>query len=337
MIALLVLSALAADLRPVRLGDTVESLADGDSARAARIRELNGLAPGAQPAIGTIVEIPPPDGDHGEQQAFLVALTGDATFTPGGRAAEPAVAWQPIEAGTLVCTGGGAFATLRLASTCNEDGSASDDILLQSETCVAVDAAFSATERRSTLVRLTRGSVNVQAAPTAEGHVTIVTPSGITTGTRGGYRVTVEDAAARTEALLAPAAVQGAGKEVALQPGQGSRVKTGEAPSDPVDLLVTKTLGKPGPGEPLRRPEFSWTPVPGALGYRLEIAKDLWFRDLIFQEDVPDPTWVAPVLMLPYGGRTTLHWRVASFDRLGFLGRPTPSRALRVPEVPADP
>lgn len=325
--------AMAADLRPVRAGQTVESLAEGDPRLADQIRALNGLAPGAQPAVGDLIELPAPPGPHGEQLAFLIALVGTGTFTDPAGVPEPAVPWVPIPAGTTVCTGADSFGTLRLASTCNADGSASDDVLLHPETCVAVDAAFSSEVRRSTVIRVTRGSVAVQPAPSALGHVTVITPSGTTTGEQGGYRVTIEPSAARTEALTAPVAVQGAGQEVALAAGQGSRVATGQPPSAPVDLLVTTTLGSPAPGAPLRKPEFSWPPVADALGYRLEIARSAEFLELVFQEDVPAPRYLAPLLMLPLDGGSRLHWRVAAFDRLGFLGPPTEPRLLRVPDV----
>ncbi|MCB9674118.1 MAG: hypothetical protein H6737_03325 [Alphaproteobacteria bacterium] len=331
MIALL-LAAFAADVRPVRAGDTIESLAAalGDPALAPTLRELNGLAPGEQPPIGTLIEVPPPDGPHGEQKAFLVALRGGATVTPPGGKPRAVGTFEALEAGSTVCTGDPGFATLRLASTCNDDGSLTDDVLLSGSTCVTVDSAFSTATARSTVLRVTKGSVRVQVSE-AGGHVTVVTPSGVTTGAAGGYRVTVETEAARTEALYADVAVQGAGKEVALAAGQGSRVKTGEVPSDPVDLLVTGALRKPPDATPLVRPSFGWDTVDGALGYRIEIALDEAFGDVAYAEDVPDARYDTRILMLPYDRGDRAWWRVAAFDRFGFLGVPSQARTIRLP------
>ncbi|MEZ4323333.1 MAG: hypothetical protein R3F61_38065, partial [Myxococcota bacterium] len=155
--------------------------------------------------------------------------------------------------------------------------------------------------------------------------------SGVTTGTSGGYRVTIEPSAARTEALYADVAVSGAGSEVALAPGQGSRVSVGQAPSPPVDLLVTGALRKPPDATPLLRPSFGWDAVDTALGYRLEIALDPGFVQVVFAEDVPGNRFDASVLMLPYDRVDALHWHVASFDRFGFLGVPSDPRTVKLP------
>lgn len=325
--------ASAADLRPVREGDTVESIAAqlGDPGLAQTIRGLNALQPGAQPTIGTLLQMPDPTGTWGEQQAFLIALTGAGTFTDPSGSSAPAQTWAPVPSGTTVCTGASSFATLRLASTCDETGQVSDDIQLNPETCVSVDAAISSSAGRSSVLTVTRGSVSVSPVPNGQGHVTVVTTAGVTTGAKGGFRVTVEEDAARTEALYAEVAVQGAGAEVKVDRGQGSRVKEGEVPSDPVDLLETGPLLAPEPGAPLMRPAFLWKPVRGALGYRFEIATSVDFRELLFQEDVEHSTFVPPVLMLPTERIARMYWRVASFDRFGFLGVPTDPRQLTLP------
>lgn len=325
--------ASAADIRPVREGDTVESIAAqlGDAALAETIRTLNALKPGDQPTIGTLLQMPDPAGTWGEQQAFLIALSGDGTFTDVKGTNVPAQTWTPVPSGTTVCTGTNAFATLRLASTCDETGQVSDDIQLNPETCLSIDAAISSSAGRSSVLTVTRGSVAVSQVPDGQGHVTVVTTAGITTGAKGGFRVTVEENAARTEALYAEVAVQGAGAEVKVDRGQGSRVKEGEVPSDPIDLLETGPLLTPDPGAPLMRPAFLWEPVRGALGYRFEIATSVDFRELLFQEDVEHSTFVPPVLMLPTERINRMYWRVASFDRFGFLGVPTEPRELTLP------
>lgn len=327
LLLLLLGFAEAAEQRPVRPGDTVESLAAslGDPGLVGAIRELNGLAPGAQPTVGTVLTLPPA-GDGRDQRAFLISATGDVTVRgqPG-----PAQTFEPLPVGGTVCTGPESYATVRVATQCAVQGSDLDDIVLSGETCLTVESAFSSTFGRSTVVRISEGSIQVAESRGAPGSVTVRTESGLTTGSGGGYRVSVEDAAMRTEALYAEVAVQGAGEEVVLDAGQGSRVRSGQVPGEPVDLLVTEQLLRPSVGAPLVRPVFTWTHDASALGYRLEIAANRVFTDLVYQHDVPGPEHRPTLLQLP--SAAGLWWRVAPFDGLGFLGVPTEPRRMALP------
>ena len=332
MIALFaLLAAFADELRPVRAGDTVESIAAarGDATLAAEIRKLNGLGPTEQPVIGSILQLPAPPGHHSDQEAFLIALNGQGTFTTNG-VEVPADTWKPIPNQTVVCTGRNSTATLRLASTCNDTGDATDDIVMNPETCLTVQGSFSSVAGRSTVVQVTRGAVSVASTKDTDGQVTIVTPSGVTTGT-GGYRVTIEEQAARTEAITAPVAVSGSGVEVAVGQGQGSRVRTGEVPMEPVDLLPPGILLKPEDGERLRRLLFTWQTAPEAFAYRLELSTNRTFSDVLYIEDLAETQYRPGLLLLPTNGPTRLHWRIAAFDRLGFLGMPSDTRTFLLP------
>lgn len=336
MITLLLLgSALAEEIHPVRAGETVESIAAarGAPADVPEIRALNGLEPNEQPAAGVLLKLPPPPGFSADQQAFLVALNGTATFTEAGASARPATTFVPIADGTTVCTGSDGIATLRLASTCNDDGSTSDDLVLNPDTCLSVQASFSSQQGRSTVVQVTQGAVSVATRDGSDGHVTIVTPSGITTGAGGGYRVTVEEQAARTEAIGAPVAVAAQGTEVALDKGQGSRTRTGEAPGPAVDLLPPAEPLLPEPGAMLSRLRFTWKPAPDAFAYRFELATAPAFTEVLYIEDTGDPAYRPGLMLLPTDVRRPLYWRVSVFDRLGFQGMPSDPRAFTLPEA----
>ncbi len=333
MIVIFAWAALAAEtMRPVHTGDTVESMAEelGDPQLAAGIRELNGLAPGEQPTVGTLIRLPDPR-VLGQQKAFLISKNGEVTVRDPGGAVAQAELFVPIEFGWTLCTGEEGRATVRLASTCNDDGDASDDLVMLPSTCLVVDSATSSKEGRASVIRVTKGSVGVLSQLDARGHINIVTPTGLTSSPVGGFRVTIEEDAARTETLEGTAKVAGAGAEVSLEPGQGSRVKAGETPSPPVDLLRVDTLLAPEAGALLRRPAFAWEAVDGAMGYRLEIGADEAFRELFYQEDTPGPQHAPQTLMLPYNQLDAVMWRVAAFDRFGFLGVPSEARALRFP------
>lgn len=332
ILALLFTARAATTALPVHPGDTVESVAVdlGDPTLAPSIRELNGLGPGEQPEVGTLLRVPDP-GVLGEQQAFLIASGGEVTRTDPGSSPTPLDLFEPVPNGASICTGSDGRATVRLASTCTLDGNASDDLVLQPSTCIVVDVATSSVEARHTVFRVEQGSVAVLSQDDGRGHVTVLTPSGMTSGPSGGFRVTLEDAASRTETLDGVATVAGSGAEVALKEGQGSRVKEGQAPSEPVDLLRLDTLESPEDGAPLLRPDFRWGALPEALGYRFEIGSLPTFVEVIYQEDVPEPAHTPLTLMLPYDQLDAVHWRVAAFDRFGFLGVPSSPRRLAFP------
>lgn len=328
---LLLLPLHAAEYRVVHLGDSVESIADtlGEPTLAAEIRALNRIEPAAQPAIGALLELPArPSEPMLERSGMVITLRGEVEVALPESRVLVATAGLELPPGATVCTGADSYATIRLAKV--TQGLAHDDVNLLAETCLTLVSAVATTQERSSVIRVERGSVAVRAADHGHGTVVVETESGITAGQGGGFRVTREEGSTRTEALEAPVAVMGAGEQVDLRAGQGSRVRSGEAPSAPVDLLGPGSPVRPQLGEPLRRPDFVWTAVDGALGYRVEIAAASDFSAIVHVESVPDPSWMPALLFLPYRVEG-LYWRVSSFDRVGFQGPPSDPRQLVVP------
>ncbi|MBX2803788.1 MAG: LysM peptidoglycan-binding domain-containing protein [Myxococcales bacterium] len=336
---LLVLGAEAAELRAVRRGDTIESIAEslGDPALAGAIRSLNDLAAGAQPEIGQLLTLPGPTVEQVDQQAFLVSSVGDVTVQQGADSSSAGRLFTAIEADSTVCTGSDSFATLRLASSCDGEGKLADDVTLWSDTCVQLLSMVASSLGRSTVVRVLSGSVVVAEPLRGEGvgsasQVTVQAGSGVASG-EGGFRVHLEpDEALRAEALTDPLAVMGAGQQQNLAAGQGSRVPFGGVPTEPIDLLGAGPLREPGPGAPLRRALFRWEPQEEAFGYQFAIATDARFTEVVYQDPVPESVHDPELLMLPLKGREGLFWRVATLDRFGFLGVPTQPRPIGLPE-----
>jgi hypothetical protein len=337
MIALwLIAAALGAETWPVRPGDTVESIAAAVAGTvdakpvALAIRTQNALAANAQPPVGTLLVLPDAQGLHVDQKAFV--LTKRGTVTVSGLTPRRNVAlYERLPMGSVVCTGAESFASIRVSTQCTVDGANSDDLTLSPETCVELVSAHGSDRGRSTVARVLSGSIQVQKNDKGTGHVTVQAGTGQTTGAEGGYRVTLEEQAMRAEALYAEVAVQGAGAQVDLSAGQGSRVKDGEAPSPAVDLVPPGQPKSPDANTALRRPWFTWAPMAEAFGYRFEVAATPDFVDLVFSDDVPDPEYRPSLLLLPWPNDGVLHWRISSFDRFGFLGIPSEPRAMRLP------
>lgn len=324
--------ALAGEHLVVQANETAAALAEraGLPGAGDRILAHNGLVPGAPLPPGTVLELPPELGGE-EQDAALLFARGTVTVTlPGAPQAEPGRSSQPLPRDSLVCTGEDGHATVRLAVL--EEGRAHDDITLLPETCIAVASATARSGHRASLIRLQRGSVTVPEAEEQGGPSTlsVQTRAGLTTAQAGGFRVHVEAAAARTEALTTPLRVLAQGVERTLDAGQGSRTRDGEAPGPAVDLLVGGALAQPPAGAPLRRPDFSWQTVEGALEYRVELAGDAGFREMMRVEHPGLPTWTPERLMLPARVHS-LWWRVAPVDRLGFVGLPSEAWLVAMP------
>lgn len=326
MILLLAALAHAVDHHVLRFGETVASVAWKEEVDERALRALNGLPAQGDVPIGTVLLLPGPE--IGAPAAVVLAVSGTANATLPGAAPTPLVVTGTLPAGTLVCTEAGSFATLRLAT--EVETLAHDEITLLGRTCLTLDAAWSERRDHASLVSVREGSVDVRATDASPGSVTVRTEAGVTTSDSGGFRVTVEKGAARTEALQGLVAVLGSGKEVELTKGFGSRVRKGEAPSEAVPLLAAGVPERPGDGEALRRPDFTWSQVERALGYRIEIASTPDFTSIVHAEDVGLPPWRPDTLFLPFRG-SGLWWRVSSFDRTGFLGPPSPARRIGLP------
>jgi len=329
MLVLLLSVTLAGDKAVLRTGDTVESLAGGDASLASRIRALNGLAPGEQPQVGSLIDLPDVASGHPMEAAALNVYRGASAALPGGLTVDLAPG-MALPAGTRVCTTDEGYATLRLALA--ESGRHHDDITLLPGTCLTIHSTSSRASGRRSVVQLEAGSVTVPRpeAGTTAGEITVATESGITTADRGGFRVHVESDAARTEALYNGLSVFGAGEEQRLEAGQGSRVFTGQAPSEPVDLLPSGRPTDPTDGATLRRPDFAWARVDTALGYQVELARSEDFREMLVARSVDRPAWEPARLLLP-GDVEGIWWRVSTIDRHGFIGVPSAPRVLELP------
>jgi hypothetical protein len=83
----------------------------------------------------------------------------------------------------------------------------------------------------------------------------------------------------------------------------------GSAPSAPA-------LDTPANGavEQFRQPWFAWDVTPGAAGYRIELATDPAFVDIVASAELPETSWQPPS---PLARLATYHWRVTARNACG--------------------
>lgn len=313
----------------VQAGQTVESIAaaEGLAGREAEIRQLSGLGRDGQPRVGDVLLLPV---DRLSQESLVLSRYGEVTVRRGTAAPAPLSPGERLAPGAEVCTAAESFVTLRLVL--NESTRHHDDLTLMPESCVVIERVTLEGAERSSLVSLGQGSVTVQ--PNIDGHVpgrvTVRAWGAVTSGLGGGHRMHVERGALRAEAVSQPLEIYGGGARLALDAGEGSRSR-GDAPPDPaVKLLIGPETLLPEDRAVLRAPDFTWSAVPRAMGYQLEIATDPYFTEPVLITESPLAEWLPDVMLLPWRARG-VYWRVIPMDRFGYLGVPSDPQQLRFP------
>jgi hypothetical protein len=159
---------------------------------------------------------------------------------------------------------------------------------------------------------------------------------------KGGGRVSaasrdtvVERKGARTTVAVfnGKAGVVSGGKTIEVPTNFGSRF-VGTAPPMPPRPLPPAPLWAPGGTEPIALApagqgiiSATWAPEPSAVSYRVELARDETFNDLIAREEVPASIVAFRAEKLPAG---TYYLQVRAIDREEFLGIASKSRAIRL-------
>jgi hypothetical protein len=130
--------------------------------------------------------------------------------------------------------------------------------------------------------------------------------------------------ASRLEVLDGSVELNVGTESVSVPASSGLLSRAGEALGKPQSLPpAPATLVSPQPqqvfrGEPFDR-NFEWSAVPDSRGYRVEIARDESFFDLVIEREVSgDPT--VRILDLEPG---TYFWRVTAINALGFESPPS--------------
>lgn len=241
--------------------------------------------------------------------ASVVELTGTAWITRGKAAQQPLAAGMPVQANDLLVTDRGTFLSLGLA-----DGSR---IVMPSSSAVRVVAADGCLTRLELLKGRLESHVEKQNGRQFE-----VRTRTAGLGVRGThFRARDEDGVIVAEVIeggvqvvqVGPVAQTGdEPHSVLLQAGQGVLLSTSAALA-PEPLLPPPQWATGPDGTTLRI-----EPVTGATGYRLQLARDERFFQLVLEARNK-----APEFTLPGGLEAAFYYiRVTAFDALQIEGLP---------------
>lgn len=261
-------------------------------------------------------------------KARVIAVRGAVNLLTSEKAAAALVVeGMRIGIGSRVETGPGASATLEFA-----DGSR---LMIQDNSRISFDelSSYGSTGMVDTRMRLQRGRTSNRVIP-AKGPASryiIDTPSA-TSSVRGThFRVSAGDEGApdATEVLEGKVAVGSQRTEVMVRPGFGTVAAAGAVPSAPIQLLPAPALSA-APPEQLPA-TIAWSPVEGAVAYRVEVVRDDAPEVLLFEARTSETH--QRIDDLP-AGRQRVQVRAVAANGLG--GRDS-SQVFTVNDQPAPP
>ncbi|MBI3715324.1 MAG: FecR domain-containing protein [Betaproteobacteria bacterium] len=276
--------------------------------------KLNTIAEPTQIPIGTRIRIPVPAMRADQSGATVVAVQGSADSSRGRLEAN-----GHVTEGESIKTGEGGFVTLRLA-----DGST---LSLPPKSQIELTTArqFANTGGvTDTVVKLGAGRVESIVAKQRSGASRYeVRTATSNMGVRGTVFRAATDAAGTQSgsevlegAVGVAAAAMPATKELALPAGFGTITEAGKEPLPPVELLSAPDLsGLPaqvGAGDLA----FRYQPIPNALRYRTQIARDVEFRDVLAES-----VGVEPAAKFDQVVAGAYFLRARGIDKLGLEGR----------------
>lgn len=189
-------------------------------------------------------------------------------------------------------------------------------------------------ERKSVLVLMSGEARGMLAGGRDAMVLEMTTPSALTRVQKKGgaeYLVTVNpDRSSTISVLHGVAEVSAQGKTVMVGENFTTNVQMAHAPEEPRLLAPPPQLSTPGKVARLAfrdlapRVTFSWQPLPTVEKYRLVVARDSAFRDVVFDQQVTGTSFTSGAL-----NKGDYSWRVSGFDGWS-EGRASESRALRL-------
>jgi hypothetical protein len=173
-------------------------------------------------------------------------------------------------------------------------------------------------------IELVEGSIWSRIRQKVSGSFEFVTPSASTIIRGTDFRLKVEAGnSTRLEVLDGTVEIQAGGSSIAVPARKGILAQSGEALGSPEDIPpAPETLLDPQPQQVFRGESFDqhfrWSRVAGAVGYRIEIARDASFFDIVEERRTRREPLVRIMGLAP----GTYFWRVTALSERGFEGIP---------------
>lgn len=312
-------------------------------ARASAVREAlieRGVAPERLVAFGYGETRPPtPDQPHNRRVVFrvveadrpamvrvqrgpkaatewgevgVVAVRGEVEHAP---ATDERDDWQPLVArtqlgeGHRIRTGATSGVTLRAPDLSR--------VRLGAEAEVTLDKVFfdAAEGKAYTALRVARGALWVMANPLERrrGRTLVSFPGGAVEGVAADFELDVEADGRGWLRVERGTLELSSGGARSREIYAGQAVRLGVADATPVTQLAAPPVVEPLTGRFDRSPVLTWLPVPDAVGYVAELARDVDFDDVTVRARTMEPRFDPRVL--DPGARW--YWRVRAVDAAG--------------------
>jgi hypothetical protein len=172
-----------------------------------------------------------------------------------------------------------------------------------------------------------RTMMHIQKCTGGDSRFEIHTPSAVSAARGTQFRVSVDnDKTTRTEVLDGMVGVAGAGKEVMLDPGQGTWVEKGKQPNTPQTLLPPPALEGLRPLYQRVPINFSLAMPQKAVAARVIVAKDPEMKNVV-KEVVVQKSDPVPKIMLPDGN---YYCQTLSISAAGLEGLPSAPEGFKV-------
>lgn len=301
----------------VRPGDTLWDISEElllDRGYWRRLQKRNNVRETKHLRPGTKLNIPIKWLKVQPVEARVIHVHGDPKLTIAvSGIVQPLSEGAILSLGDVIRTGTGSSATIEFA-----DGSRLD---VHGGSRVVMDrlSEYGRTGMIDTRVRLENGRSRMKVPPKRDpdSRFEIWTPAAISAVRGTDFRVGTDDSgdASRIETLTGNVQFQAMGASVSVRKGFGSTARKGERPRQPVPLLPAPDLSTLPPVIERVPITIALQPVVGAMAYRLQIAADDTFTNLLFDQTYPGPNVRGPDLA---DGDYVL--RIRAIDPLGLEG-----------------
>ena len=179
-----------------------------------------------------------------------------------------------------------------------------------------------------------RTLMNIKKSTGQESRFEIHTPSAVSAARGTQFRVSVDkEDITRTEVLAGIVGVEAMGREVRLDPGQGTWVKKGKAPKAPKTLLLPPSLINLKALYQILPSLFTLPRVDNAVSYRVMFSTEPVFKNVV-KMAVVGASGEVDLKNLEDG---TYYCQARSIDRYGLEGLPSQPKAFEIRVNPLPP